>query len=39
MKRTALEDKALLKWWCVIRSEFIRSWKSPEAIVHQEMQT
>jgi len=39
----ALEDKALLKWWRVIRSEFIRSWSSSEvssskAEDHQKLQ-
>jgi len=29
--QSAPEDKALLKWWRVIRSEFIRSWNSSEA--------
>jgi len=39
-----LKSKVLLKTyrsWSddVIRSKFIRSWRSPEAKVHQEMQT
>jgi len=49
MKITAPEVKVLLKTkrsWSddvirseFVRSKFIRSWKSPEAKVHQEMQT
>jgi len=48
LKRTALEvksapeDKVLLKWWChqkqVHQKRLIRSWGSPEAVVHQKMQ-
>jgi len=43
LKRTAPEVKVLLKTKCswsgdVIRSKFIRSWRSPEVVVHQKMQ-
>jgi len=43
LKRTAPKVKVLLKTkysWSddVIRSKFIRWWRSPEAVVHQKMQ-
>jgi len=43
LKRISPEVKVLLKTKCswsddVIRSKFIRSWRSPEAVVHQKMQ-
>ena len=42
LKRTAPEVKVLLKWWRhqkqVHQKHLIRSWRSPEAVVHQKMQ-